>query len=96
MRRLIGCALTVAMIGFGATTLNAADEKAPKKTPEERFAKMDANSDQKLSLEEFLGKRKDDAKAKAEKQFKKRDKDADGFLSLEEFKAAPKKKNQST
>lgn len=97
MRRWSGWVLALAVIGFGATSLEAAkaDAKAPKKSPEERFAKLDANSDGKLSLDEFIGKRKDDKKAMAEKQFKKKDKDRDGFLSVEEFKAMPKKKNTS-
>ena len=59
----------------------------PKLTPEERFKKMDANCDGALSLEEFLGKAKPDAKAAKEEEFKKLDKDGNGSLSLEEFVA---------
>jgi hypothetical protein len=59
----------------------------PKLTPEERFKKMDANGDGALSLEEFLGKAKPDAKAAKEEEFKKLDKDGNGSLSLEEFVA---------
>ncbi len=97
MRRLTRWLLAVVIISFGATSLEAArpDAAAPKKSPEERFAKLDANSDGKLSLDEFIGKRKDDKKPMAEKQFKKKDKDGDSFLSVDEFKAMPKKKNTS-
>ena len=59
----------------------------PKLTPEERFKKMDANGDGALSLEEFLGKAKPEAKAAKEEDFKKIDKDGNGSLSLEEFVA---------
>lgn len=66
---------------------------APKKTPDERFAKADKNKDGKLSLDEFIGKRTDDKKAKAEKTFSKKDKDGDKALTLEEFKAGNKKQS---
>jgi Ca2+-binding EF-hand superfamily protein len=71
-----------------AAPLSAEQVKPEKKkpTPEERFAKLDKNSDKMLSLEEFKGKR-DEAKAK--KAFDAKDKDKNGSLSLEEFKAAP-------
>ena len=67
----------------------------PKRDPAEVFKKIDGNSDNALTLEEFktgpLGKKDP---AKAEEAFKKRDKDNDGKLSLEEFKAhAGKKKD---
>jgi hypothetical protein len=91
MRKLTGWCLALAIVGFGASTLSAAP-KAAKKSPEERFAKLDANGDKKLSLEEFLGKKKDDARTKAENRFGKLDKDSDKALSLEEFSATPKKK----
>ena len=64
----------------------------PKRTPEERFAKLDANSDKKLSKEEFVGKKTDEAKTKAEKRFTKLDKDQDDSLTFEEFNVTPKKK----
>jgi hypothetical protein len=53
---------------------------------------MDKDGDKKLSLDEFIGKKKDDMKEKATKRFSKLDKDSDEFLSLEEFKAGQKKK----
>ena len=53
---------------------------------------MDKDSDGKLSLAEFKGKREGEKATKAEEQFKAKDKDKDGFLTLEEFKAGGKKK----
>jgi len=69
-----------------------AKPEKPKLTPEERFKKMDANNDGALSLEEFLGKAKPEAKAAKEEEFKKLDTDGNGSLSLEEFVARGKKK----
>lgn len=92
MRCLTGWALAAAMLLGTTSALTAADAK-PKKSPEERFAKLDKNGDQKLSFEEYLGKRADDKKAAAEKRFAKMDKDGDKSLSLEEFKTPPKKKS---
>lgn len=66
----------------------AKGENKPKRDPSEVFKKIDGNSDNALTLDEFkagpLGKKDP---AKAEEVFKKRDKDGDGKLSLEEFKA---------
>lgn len=88
-----------------AATLSAADGDAPKKpaadggkakpkmSPEEFFKKKDANSDGKISKEEFLKGSKD--AAKSETQFSARDKDKDGSLSKEEFITAPKKKKKA-
>jgi hypothetical protein len=82
--------LTVAlMAGLFTPALLSAQEK--KADPEAQFAKLDANSDKKLSLEEFKGKRTGEKADKAGEQFKKLDKDSDGFLTLEEFKARGKK-----
>jgi EF hand len=75
-------------------SVNAADDKKkpdaaagakPKVDPAVVFGKKDANSDGKLSKEEFTAKAKD--AAKAETQFGARDKDKDGFVSKEEFTA---------
>ncbi len=66
----------------------------PKKSAEERFAKLDVNSDKKLSKEEFLGKKTGDAKSKAEMRFTKLDKDKDNSLSFSEFNVSPKKKTK--
>ena len=74
----------------------AAKGDKPKRDPAEVFKKIDGNSDNALTLDEFkaspMGKKDP---AKAEEIFKKRDKDGDGKLSLEEFKthAGGKKKD---
>jgi Ca2+-binding EF-hand superfamily protein len=85
--------VTVAMVACGTAATRAADK--PKKSPEDRFAKLDANDDEKLSSEEFVGKKSDQKKQKAEKRFGRLDKDKDGFLSLKEFKTRKKKKKKS-
>lgn len=85
MKKLLAVAMVVALCGVGL-----AQEK--KATPEERFAKLDKNSDKSLSLEEFKGKKEGEKATKAETQFKRLDKDSDGKLTLDEFKAGAKKK----
>ena len=72
--------------------LGTAQEKKGK-TPEERFAALDKNSDKKLSKEEFVAAITDaEKKTKAEARFATADKDKDGFLSLEEYKEGTMKK----
>ncbi|MCF7784795.1 MAG: hypothetical protein K9N47_01665 [Prosthecobacter sp.] len=83
----------LAILALSAVTTFAADApKKPKMTPEEMFAKKDADKDGKISKEEFLKGSKDAAKSEA--AFGNKDKDKDGFLSKEEFTAAPKKKKK--
>jgi Ca2+-binding EF-hand superfamily protein len=64
--------------------------KKGAKSPEKRFAKADRDYDGKLSLDEFIGKRSNDEKAKATKRFSKLDKNSDHFLTLDELKSAAK------
>lgn len=92
MKQLL-CSLVVLAMGLGMVGMARAAEEKPKKQfdPEAAFKKMDKNSDGKLSLDEFKGKKKDEALANAEKVFKAKDKDGDGSLTLEEFKATIKK-----
>jgi hypothetical protein len=73
----------------------AGAEKKAAPTAEERFKKLDANSDGKVSLDEMKNSPagKKDA-AKAEEMFKKKDKDSDGNLSAAEFAAGGKKKDK--
>ncbi len=92
MRRLTTWTLVLAILTYGAPAALAAK---PKKSAEERFAKLDKDGDKKLTKEEFLGKRTDDAKSKAEKRFNKLDKNKDNFLSFEEFNVTPKKKAEA-
>ena len=82
MALVLGCALP----------LIAQEKKGG--TPEEQFAKMDKDSDKKVTLAEFKGKREGDKATKAEERFKSLDKDKDGSLTLEEFKAGAKKKKK--
>jgi hypothetical protein len=97
MRRSTTWVLALAVAASGATLPDAAyaAAKTAKKSPEARFAKLDSNNDEQLSLEEFIGKRTDARKEKAQKQFRKRDKDGNQSLSLEEFKTPPKKKKKT-
>jgi Ca2+-binding EF-hand superfamily protein len=91
---------TVAALAMASTLAIAEDAKPaakgdkPKRDPSEAFKKIDGNSDNSLTLEEFkagpMGKKDP---AKAEEVFKKRDKDGDGKLSLEEFSPKGKKKD---
>lgn len=67
-------------------------EDKPKPTPEETFKKLDKDSDGKVSLAEYKGKKEGEKAEKAEARFKKLDKDNDGSLTLEEFKAGATKK----
>jgi len=85
MQRLTVWTLAVAIIAGCAAM-------SPKKSAEDRFAKLDANGDEKLSAKEFVGKKTDQKKQKAEKRFGRLDKDKSGFLSLKEFKTRKKKK----
>jgi Ca2+-binding EF-hand superfamily protein len=70
----------------------APKEKKPKPTPEERFAKMDTDSDGFISLDEFSCKAKtDEAKAKCKTKFDACDQDGDGKLSMTELNHKPEK-----
>ena len=93
MMRLTAWVLALFMIVLGATQAQAAKGKKPKRSPEQRFAKADADHDGKLSLDELIGKRTGEEKLQAEKRFHKRDLNKDGFISADEFKATIKKKS---
>jgi len=83
----------VFVLAIGGGSLLAEDaKKGEKKTPEEVFKHQDKDSNGKISLDEFVGKKKDEKKTKAEAAFKAKDKDNDGSLSLDEFKAKGGKK----
>ncbi|WP_452223600.1 EF-hand domain-containing protein [Lacinutrix chionoecetis] len=73
------------------TFVTAQEEK--QKNPEKMFAKIDANEDGSISLEEFKEKRmKDASKAEQiEKRFAKMDTNEDGVLDMAEFKAGMNK-----
>jgi Ca2+-binding EF-hand superfamily protein len=81
--------LQVGLIAIGilaAIQVNAQEMKKPKQTPEQRFAKMDANGDRVLTLDE-MKKGKGDEGKEAEVRFKKWDANADGRVTKEEFVA---------
>ena len=82
--------LVATSFSYGADAEKKADK--PKADPAAMFAKKDANSDGKVSKEEFLKGQKD--ATKAEEAFAKKDKDKDGSLSKEEFTAAGGKKKK--
>ena len=85
--------LCVALAAFGLFAGSAAFAQEKKEqTPEQRFARLDKNSDKKLSVEEFVGKKTDEAATKAKAAFTKADADKDMSLSLEEFKTIGGKK----
>lgn len=65
--------------------------KKPQVSPEERFKKLDKDSNGSLSLDEFRGKKSAEEAGEA---FKKLDADGNGSVSLEEFTAANKKKGK--
>ena len=71
--------------------LSAQDKK--NQDPEAVFKRLDKNSDNKLSLEEYLGNTEGEKKTKKENRFKTLDANKDNALSLDEFKAGAKKKN---
>jgi Ca2+-binding EF-hand superfamily protein len=79
------------VFAFGVVASPALAAKG-NKTPEDRFKKMDANSDGKLSKDEFKAKAKD--AAKADKAFARLDKNKDDSLTLEEVKNAGAKKKK--
>jgi hypothetical protein len=84
---------------FASTSAIAAEEekKAKKKAdPAARFAKLDKDSDGKLSAEELKAAFKKKPEM-AEKILKSKDKNKDGNLSKEEFvaKRTPKKKGDA-
>ncbi len=92
MVRLMSSLIAAALVLSGFGSLAAAKPDKPAKSPEERFSKLDKDGDKKLSLEEFIGKKTDEAKEKATKRFAKLYSDSDKSLSLDEFKAGAKPK----
>jgi Ca2+-binding EF-hand superfamily protein len=98
MKKLITSLATLAVAATFAAAEDtkpaapAAGDAKPKRDPAEAFKKLDTNSDNAISLEEFKTNKKDPARA--ETAFKAKDKDNDGKLTLEEFKARPAKKDK--
>jgi hypothetical protein len=92
MKKILAIALVAGM--FMPLMTGGAQEKKGK-TPEERFAALDKNSDKKLSEEEFLATVADDKKDKAKTRFSTADKNGDKFLSIEEYKEIPMGKKKA-
>jgi Ca2+-binding EF-hand superfamily protein len=99
MKKLITILAALAVTAAFATAADepkkeaAKGEKKAGANPEERFKKLDTNSDGFIDLAEFKASpagQKD--AAKAEEFFKKKDTNSDGKLSPEEFNAAGAKK----
>ncbi len=91
MKKLALAALSLALITGAQSFAEDAPKpvEKPHATPEERFKKLDADGDGKLTLAEFQAnpRFKDEAtKAKAAEYFKKMDANSDGSVSLEEYK----------
>jgi Ca2+-binding EF-hand superfamily protein len=97
MRKLFSL-FAVASLALGVAAPSfAADkpkEKAPAKTPAERFKALDKDADGSLSEAELVGKKTGEAADKAKKMIAAKDTNKDGKLSLEEYSAAPKKKDK--
>jgi len=89
MRKIVVSAAAVLFV-LGMSVAWAADKA--ERSPEDLFKRMDTNSDSKLTLEEFTGKRAGDKADKMKAMFAKIDKNGDGSVSLEEFKATRGKK----
>ena len=95
MKALTTIIAVLAMSTFAVNAQNAEKGKGEKakQDPEAFFKKKDANSDGKVSKEEYLKGSKD--AAKSETRFTSLDKDKDGNLTLEEFKAGGGKKKEA-
>jgi hypothetical protein len=87
MSRIVVVALATAF-AF-SSTVNAQDEKKKKRggDPEQTFKTMDADSDGKVTKEEFKEKAPGKMKERADQLFSRVDKDGNGSISLEEWKS---------
>ena len=92
MTRIVTVAALALCIGFGTAFAQDVQKKGPpRERPkvEDVFKTMDTNHDGKVTLEEFVGKAKDNPdRAKAmEERFKAIDTKDNGYITLDEFKA---------
>jgi Ca2+-binding EF-hand superfamily protein len=79
----------VAAFAFGAMAKAEEKKEAKKHDPAKAFARMDANTDGKLTKEEFVAAfPKAKSKEAMEKKFAKMDANSDATVTLEEFTAA--------
>jgi len=61
-------------------------------TPAQRFARQDRDKDGKLTLKEFIGKRRKEKVEAAKKAFGRKDKNSDGALTIKEYAPSAKPK----
>jgi len=87
--------LSVLAVTLGLSGMAAAEEGAKKGKGKDAFAKMDTNSDGKLSEEEFTAGKSDKALENAKKKFATLDADKDGSVTKEEMKAGRAAKGQA-
>jgi len=86
-KSVVGVVVCLVLLGVvaGSFAKGAAEGDAKKKRePGAMFDKRDKDGDGKLSMGEWVGKRKDAAADKAKEAFTKKDKDGDGFLTKDE------------
>ena len=88
------CGLAL-MIGLGSMAHAEEGAKKGKGKGGEMFAKLDTNSDGKLSLDEFTTGKSGDALEKSKKRFAKIDADGDGSVTKEEMKAAAQARKEA-
>ena len=91
MTRWLGAVLIVVAGGIALSSAVAQDTKKGKVDIEAVFKKLDTNSDEKLSKDEFLKladrvKDKEKAREKLASAFTKIDAEKKGFLSREQFR----------
>ena len=95
MRRLGPVVAVVTAVLALASVVYAKDPAAKKERkkpdPEKVFAQKDKDGDGSISLQEYIGKRKDAAADKAKAMFEKLDTDGSGGLSKQELTAPPKR-----
>jgi hypothetical protein len=91
-KSVVGMVACLVLLGLVAGTFakDPAADAAPKKKrdPGAMFDKKDKDGDGKISMEEWVGKKKDAAADKLKAIFTKKDKDGDGFLTKADM--APK------
>jgi Ca2+-binding EF-hand superfamily protein len=90
MKHVTLALLTGALI---VTAAGAQEAQKQRRDPKQIFSRMDANSDGRIELNEFLAK-----KARSEERrtarFKKLDTNADGYISTEEFQTHAAKRGK--
>jgi len=90
LNKLIITGLAAAFLSSFVVAKPGGGGKDKKERPPKReFSEVDADSDGKVSLAEFIDGAPDAEKATA--RFEKKDQDADGFLSEEEYNTKGKK-----